>query len=77
MFIHFDTKTMSVKVMCGPCEEYKPSDEIKAIHEQTLQLQQIVKKFQDETLYPKMREIEALIKVENDKFQPTVEHKKE
>lgn len=77
MFIHFDQKTMSVRIMCGPCEEYKPNEEIRAIHAQTIQLQQLVKKFQEETLHPKMREIEALIKAENDKNQPTVEHKKE
>lgn len=69
MYISFDKNKMHVQVICGILENYKPTEEVKAIHKKVEKLKKELHKFQSETVIPSLREIEELIEKENQKVK--------
>ena len=70
MIIQFDPNRMHIQVLCGISEKYEPTEKIAAIQSKVEELKVLMSKFRDETLSPKLDEINKLIEAENKKYIP-------
>lgn len=69
MFLDFNKEKIHLQVLCGTLETYKPSINVKKIQKMVDKLKCKVEKFRDEKVLPELKEIEELIKEENNKQQ--------
>lgn len=61
MFVQFDKNRLHVQVVCGSLEEYVPSEDMKQVQSKVDALKKKLAKFQEETIFPEIKAIEALI----------------
>lgn len=65
MFVQFDKNRLHLQILCGSLEEYSPSDDIKEAQKRVDALKQKLGKFQEEVVFPEIKEIEAIIEKVN------------
>jgi hypothetical protein len=68
MYINLNKQTMTLNVICGILEKYKPSKEIKDLHKKVNALKTQMDRFMKETVEPSLKDIEKLIDEENKKY---------
>jgi len=70
MYLDFDVRNMNLRVLVGVEENYAPNEEVRNINKKVKELHAELTKFQNDVVAPKIQEIQALVKEENDKFLP-------
>lgn len=75
MIIDFDPRTMSIRLVVGCDEEYKPNDEIKEVFAKVDKLKKELEEFQEKVIHPQLKEIEESVKKQNAKLQPKLVQK--
>ena len=73
MFLEFNKQRMHIQIICGTLEEYSPTEEIKEVYERVEKLKAQLAKFQEDVVFPEMKQIDALI--ENINPKPKSEEK--
>ena len=68
MQIYLNKKTMRIQVICGILEKYEPTEKIESINNKISELHKKLADFQQNVAHPALKEIEDLIKEENDKY---------
>lgn len=74
MYIKFDRQKMELVAICGILEDYKPSKEVREIHEKVHALKDKMDRFMKKFVEPELAAIDAMIEAENAKF---IESKKD
>lgn len=74
MFIHFDKNKIHMQVICGSLEEYKPTEDVKELHNKIASLHKKVEeykikldKFMADVVKPEVEEIEKRVEEINSK----------
>lgn len=66
MLVQFNKEMLHVQIICGTLEEYKPTEEIKDLQKRVESLKKVLDKFQKETVFPALQEIEKVVNEIND-----------